>query len=63
VPAALAHGVVRVDATSLCPVHHLRRFCALARERERERECVRERELELTACMVAALEHAEAPDQ
>jgi hypothetical protein len=33
------------------------------KERERECECVRERELELTACMVAALEHAEAPDQ
>ena len=74
-PAAFAHGDVRVDETSLCPVHP-RRFCALPvsrfrgmrgrrwkKERERECECVRERELELTACMVAALEHAEAPDQ
>ena len=72
-PAALAHSDVRVDETSLCPVHP-RRFCALpvsrfrgmrgrGWEKERERECERERELELTACMVAALEHAEAPDQ
>ena len=75
-PEALANGDVRVDETSLCPVHP-RRFCALVHagvrgsrgmrgrgwERERERECECERELELTACMVAALEHAEAPDQ